>query len=89
MTLRNSSLAVLGLLGTAGAIGIARIRRARGSSAPPGPYAAAVGSGIADVDPEPLSNIAGEGIDLDATSRAHRDLRDLRERLPQPGKNLP
>jgi hypothetical protein len=39
-------------------------------------------SGIADVDPEPLSQVAGEGIDLDRDVEAHESIRDLRERLP-------
>lgn len=40
-------------------------------------------SGIADVDPEPLSHVAGEGIDLDGDVKAHSELRDLRDRLPR------
>jgi hypothetical protein len=43
----------------------------------------AVTSGIADVDPEALSQVAGEGIDQDANEAAHEDLQDLRERLPR------
>ncbi|MDB4956770.1 MAG: hypothetical protein JWO36_4339 [Myxococcales bacterium] len=46
-------------------------------------------AGIADVDPQPLAQVAGEGIDPDAVEAAHHELPDLRERLPQPGKNLP
>lgn len=40
-------------------------------------------SGIADVDPVPLSNVAGEGIDPEREMRAHTELRDLRDRLPR------
>jgi hypothetical protein len=40
-------------------------------------------SGIADVDPEPLSHVAGEGIDPDGDLKAHTELRDLRDRLPR------
>jgi hypothetical protein len=47
------------------------------------------GTGIAEVDPVPLSHVAGEGIDLDRDVEAHSEIRELRERLPQPGKNLP
>jgi len=47
------------------------------------------GTGIADVDPVPLSHVAGEGIDLDRDVEAHRDILEQRDRLPQPGKNLP
>jgi len=39
-------------------------------------------SGIADVDPLPLSHIAGEGIDLDGDVLAHETLDELRGRLP-------
>jgi hypothetical protein len=44
--------------------------------------------GISDVDPQPVTQISGEGIDPDATRVAHEDLPDQRERLPIPGKNL-
>lgn len=40
-------------------------------------------SGIADVDPVPLSNVAGEGIDPVRDVAAHDDIIDLRERLPR------
>lgn len=40
-------------------------------------------SGIADVDPVPLSHVAGEGIDLEGDVKAHSELRDLRDRLPR------
>ena len=39
-------------------------------------------SGIADVDPEPLAQVAGEGIDADRVEEAHRELPELHERLP-------
>jgi len=38
-------------------------------------------SGIADVDPGPLSHVAGEGIDLDRDVDAQLEIRELRERL--------
>jgi hypothetical protein len=44
--------------------------------------AIATESGIADVDPEPISHVAGEGIDLERDVAAHREITDLRERLP-------
>lgn len=44
--------------------------------------AVATESGIADVDPEPLSHVAGEGIDLDRDIAAHEEIADLRDRLP-------
>lgn len=48
-----------------------------------------VGVGIADVDPGPLANPAGEAIDPDAVDEAHRSVREQRDRLPVAGKNLP
>lgn len=42
----------------------------------------ATGSGIASVDPEPLSQVV-EAQDPDATSAAHTELRDLHDRLPR------
>jgi hypothetical protein len=45
--------------------------------------AIATESGIANVDPEPISHVAGEGIDLDRDVAAHREIADLRERLPR------
>jgi hypothetical protein len=45
--------------------------------------------GISEVDPEPLANVAGEGIDPDAVDEAHRSVREQRERLPVSGKNVP
>lgn len=45
--------------------------------------------GISEVDPEPLANVAGEGIDPDAVSEAHRSVQEQRERLPVSGKNIP
>jgi hypothetical protein len=43
-------------------------------------------SGIADVDPEPISQVAGEGIDLDRDVNAHEEIREQRERLPDPSR---
>ena len=40
------------------------------------------GAGIANVDPEPLSQVAGEGIDLDRDIAAHETFADQCERLP-------
>ena len=45
--------------------------------------AVATESGIADVDPVPLSHVAGEGIDPERDVKAHTELRDLRDRLPR------
>jgi hypothetical protein len=42
-------------------------------------------SGIADVDPEPLSQVAGEGIDPVRDLAAHDDIKALRDRLPRRG----
>jgi hypothetical protein len=44
--------------------------------------------GIADVDPVPLSHVAGEGFVPDTDEAAQHTVRDQRARLPQPGKNL-
>jgi len=38
-------------------------------------------SGIADVDPEPLSHVAGEGIDLDRDVNAQKDIKEQREKM--------
>jgi len=46
----------------------------------------ATSSGIAEVDPEPLAQTAGEGIALDPVEAAHTELEELRARLPRPGK---
>jgi hypothetical protein len=43
-------------------------------------------SGIADVDPEPISHVAGEGIDLDRDVNAHEEIREQRERMPDPSR---
>jgi len=40
------------------------------------------GAGIANVDPEPLSQVAGEGIDLDRDIAAHETFAEQGERLP-------
>jgi len=40
------------------------------------------GAGIANVDPEPLSQVAGEGIDLDRDVAAHETFAEQGERLP-------
>jgi len=39
-------------------------------------------SGIADVDPQPMTQIAGEGIDPDADVRAQESVKEQRDRLP-------
>lgn len=39
-------------------------------------------SGIADVDPVPLAQTAGEGIDPDDNDKAHASVKEQRERLP-------
>lgn len=46
--------------------------------------AVATESGIADVDPEPISHVAGEGIDLDRDVAAHEEIPEQRARLPRP-----
>ena len=38
------------------------------------------GPGLAEVDPEPLSQTAGEGIDPDANEEAHRKVVEQREK---------
>lgn len=38
--------------------------------------------GLADVDPQPLAQTAGEGIDPDENDKAHRSVKEQRERLP-------
>jgi hypothetical protein len=43
--------------------------------------AIATESGIANVDPEPISHVAGEGIDLDRDVAAHREIAEQRQRL--------
>ena len=48
-----------------------------------------IGMGISSVDPEPLTQISGEGIDLDRNEAAHQDIPAQRARLPMPGKNIP
>ncbi len=40
-------------------------------------------SGIADVDPEPLSQVSGEGIDPVRDLAAHEDIKAVRDRLPR------
>jgi hypothetical protein len=44
--------------------------------------------GIAQVDPAPLTQIAGEGIEPESTQAAHEEIPERRERLPVHGKNL-
>lgn len=39
-------------------------------------------SGIADVDPQPISHVAGEGIDLDRDLEAHESIKAVRDRMP-------
>jgi hypothetical protein len=43
----------------------------------------ATGSGIADVDPVPLSHVAGEGIDPVRDTAAREEIALQRERLPR------
>ena len=38
--------------------------------------------GIADVDPQPMTQIAGEGIDPDANDKAQSSVKEQRARLP-------
>jgi hypothetical protein len=45
--------------------------------------AIATRSGIADVDPQYISHVAGEGIDLDRDVAAHEEILEQRERLPR------
>lgn len=40
-------------------------------------------SGIADVDPEPMTQIAGEGIDPDGNEKAQESVKNQRDRLPR------
>lgn len=44
--------------------------------------------GIAEVDPEPLSQMI-EAMDPEATEGAHRDVQEQRGRMPVGGKNVP
>jgi hypothetical protein len=44
--------------------------------------------GIAEVDPEPLSQMV-EAMDPEATENAHRDVQEQRDRMPTSGKNVP
>jgi hypothetical protein len=44
--------------------------------------------GIADVDPQPLAQTAGEGIDVDAVDAAHEVVIEQRDRLPRRGENV-
>ncbi len=39
-------------------------------------------AGIADVDPEPLSHVAGEGIDPDRDVAAQSEIKEQRARMP-------
>ncbi|NVB80403.1 MAG: hypothetical protein HOV81_18570 [Kofleriaceae bacterium] len=39
-------------------------------------------SGIADVDPQSISHVAGEGIDLDRDLEAHDSIKAVRDRMP-------
>lgn len=40
-------------------------------------------SGLAEVDPEPMTQIAGEGIDPEDNDKAHTSVKDQRDRLPR------
>jgi hypothetical protein len=76
--------AIYFLLGSAAIGGAVLARRARRGAADlaEGARRLATEGGIANVDPQPLANPGAEGVDLEATERAHRDVRDLRERSP-------
>ncbi len=96
MKIVTTLLGVAALIGTG--ILVERTRHRRQLRAAPGGLGASAGNrlsgapvmdaeivqhmGIAEVDPEPLAQIAGEGIDLDANEAAHR-------RTPGPRKNVP
>jgi hypothetical protein len=78
------------------AVMMGRRRVARNAPAPrdaqdadPGAGDSPLPAGISEVDPQPLTQIAAEGIDPDATRAAHDEPREQRERLAIPGKNLP
>lgn len=72
------------------AIGAAALlRRRRTSQARPDTGDLQLPVGISEVDPQPLTQIAAEGIDPDATRAAHDEPREQRERLPVHGQNLP
>jgi hypothetical protein len=60
-----------------------------GAAADRGASTAPVPAGISEVDPQPLTQVAAEAIDPEATQAAHEVIVDQRERLPVPGKNLP
>ena len=81
---------VLYVLGLAAAIAIVRWRRRARSAPAKARVRGAPGiAGIAEVDPEPMTQIAGEGIDRDANRAAHEDVAEQRAKLPRPGENLP
>jgi hypothetical protein len=89
MKIVTKMLGVAALVGTGILVERARQRRQLGAPAPGGLGAAPIMDaeivqhmGIAEVDPEPLAQVAGEGIDLDANDAAHR-------RTPGPRKNVP
>ena len=89
MKIVTKMLGVAALVGTGILVERARQRRQLGAPALGGLGAAPVMDadivqhmGIAEVDPEPLTQIAGEGIDLDANEAAH-------QRTPAPRKNVP
>ena len=91
MKLSTKLLAIAGVVGTGILVGRGRQRRARevesGLGAQTGalgaqvPDIAAVGSGIASVDPVPLSTM-GEAIDADAVEAAHHAAPVLRKNTP-------
>ncbi len=64
-------------------------RRRTTSQRPPDTGDRQLPVGISEVDPQPLTQIAAEGIDPDATRAAHDEPREQRERLPVHGQNLP
>jgi hypothetical protein len=92
-----SRLTKLVVLGSIIAVGSTLLRKRAAVASRPAPTPAppfdhlepAVAAGIANVDPQPLTQIAGEGIDVEATEAAHRDVVEQRERLPRHGENIP
>jgi len=41
-------------------------------------------SGLADIDPQPITQVAGEGIDPGTDQEARANVQDVRDRLPTP-----
>lgn len=81
---------VVYLRGRRSALRMARAAEARfddnfGTSTPANENLVAVAtqSGIADVDPEPISHVAGEGIDPVRDLEAHDSVKAVRDRMPR------